>query len=120
MNFGRAQVQLEAECPIDIDLRFAKISGKEDICFDGNQIKFTVENGVNVEIKGLIVNIIGNEAAETKELSDANMGRAATYLGKVPFSGEIRQVKIIPKVNLNDEEQICQEKALIAENLSPC
>jgi hypothetical protein len=119
MNLGRAQVEDVAECPINIDLQFANIGGKDDICFDGGTIKFTVENGVNTAVSGLIVNVIGAEKAETYRLP-ANIAKAGTYLGKVSFSGTIRQVKITPKVVLFDEEQICTEKALIIENVPDC
>ena len=42
MNFGRAQVELEAECPLNIGLGFAEIAGAQDICTSGSEIKFTV------------------------------------------------------------------------------
>ena len=37
MNFGRAQVELEAQCAIDIGLRLAKIGGSQDICYDSTK-----------------------------------------------------------------------------------
>ena len=122
MNFGRAQVELEAQCPLKIDLNFAKIAGKDDICFDSvkNEVRFTVENGVNIKITGLLVNIIGTEKAETFDLSGALIEKGGIYLGKVSFSGGIRQVKITPKIILQSEEQICTEKALVGEGISNC
>ncbi len=120
MNFGRAQVELEASCPVDIGLDFLEIGGQQDICYDGSQVRFTVENGVNVKITGLVVNVIGTEKAETFQLSDAKIVRAGTYLGKVEFTGQIRQVKITPKMDFNQAEEICVEKALVVENLRAC
>jgi hypothetical protein len=126
MNFGRAQVELEAQCAIDVGLRLAEIGGMEDICFDQakNEIRFTIENGININVEGLIVNIIGTEKAETFELNNAKMGKAGNYLGKIKYnkanSGEVRQIKISPKVILYDEEQICIEKALIIEKINNC
>jgi flagellin-like protein len=124
MQFGRAQVELEAQCPIEIGLRFAEISGKTDVCFDGTQVRYTVENGVNIDVSGLIVNVIGTEKAETFEDNAATMKKAGTYVGKMTYNkaiaGEIRQVKIAPKVMMFEEEQICQEKSLIIEDIPPC
>jgi flagellin-like protein len=126
MNFGRAQVELEAECAIDINLKLSEIGGEKQICYDAakKDISLTLENGVNIKVEGLIANIIGSQKAESFELNDAKIGKAGTYLGHVTYdsavSGEIRQVKITPKVILYDEEQICIEKSLIAENVKVC
>ena len=124
MNFGRAQVELEAECAIDIGLKLANIGGKPDICLDAGQLRFTVENGVNIKIEGLLVNVIGTEKVESYELNEASIGKAASYIGKVAFnsatSGKIRQVKLTPKVIMFDAQQICTEKSIILENIENC
>ena len=126
MNFGRAQVELEAECAINIGLKLANIGDQDEICYDAikKDISFTVENGVNINVEGLVVNIIGKQKAETFEVNDAKMGKAGNYLGHVNYdsslSGEIRQIKISPKVILYDAEQICTEKALVVENVRNC
>ncbi len=123
MNFGRAQVELEAQCPIDIGLKFAEIAGKEQICQSNKDISFTLENGPNIKIAGFVVSVIGSERAQTFEINE-ELTKAGTYLGKVNYdrsvNGEVRQIKISPKINLYDEEQICVEKALIAETLNNC
>jgi hypothetical protein len=120
MNFGRAQVELEAECPLNIDMEFAVIGGADDICTTGSEVKFSVENSVNIKVQGLLVNIIGTDKAETFELPDAVIEKGGLYFGKVAFSGEVRQIKITPKIVLQGEEQICTEKALITERLKGC
>ncbi len=126
MNFGRAQVEENAQCAIDIGLHFASISGQEQLCYDAGQksLRFTVENGINIKVEGLIVNIIGSEKAETLELNDAKMTKAGSYVGKASFDssagGQIRQVKITPKVVLYDTEQICGEQALVVEKVGNC
>ena len=126
MNLGSAQVEEAAQCPIDIGLRFANIGGKDQICYNAakKEISFTLENGVNINVDGLIVNIIGTQQAPSFELNDAKIGKAGTHLGKVSYdttvSGDIRQVKISPKVVLYDAEQICVEQALVSESIGPC
>ncbi len=119
MNFGRAQVELEAECPLNIGLKFAEIGGAQDICTDGSQVKFTVNNGVNIKVSGLLVNIIGMESASSADLP-AEIAKGGIYLGKVGFTGAIRQIKITPKIILQAEEQICTKKALLLENVKSC
>ncbi len=123
MNFGRAQVVEEAECPLEIGLEFSIIGGEEQLCYDraAQRLRFTVENGINVNVEGLIINVIGTEQAQTYELDEAKMSRAGTYVGNAAFAaGQIRQVKITPKVILVDEVQICPEKSLVAESVPDC
>ena len=126
MNFGRAQVEENAECAIDIGLHFASISGQEQFCYDAAQksLRFTVENGINIKVEGLIVNIIGSEKAETFELNEAKMIKAGSYVGKVAFDtatgGQIKQIKITAKVVLYDTEQICGEQAIVVESVGNC
>lgn len=126
MNFGRAQVEMEAQCPIDIGLTLSNVNGNNEFCYDkaAKEIRFTLENGINIKVEGLIVNIIGTNQAQSAELNDAKVGKAGNYMGKVNYdsgsSGDIRQVKITPKVILYDEEQICVEQALVVENIKDC
>ncbi|MEK6899603.1 MAG: hypothetical protein AABX05_00620 [Nanoarchaeota archaeon] len=126
MNLGSAQVEETAECTVSTDLSFSKISGQEQVCYDASQkiFSFTVENGVNINIDGLVVNIIGTQKAESFNLDEAKMVKAGVYLGRVPFdtavSGEIRQVKISPKMVPYDQEQVCQEQAIVLESVNPC
>ncbi len=125
MNFGRAQVELQAECPLDIGLQLAEISGKKDICYNAakKDLKFTVQNGVNIEVTGLLVNVIGSEEAKTMEVN-TEIAKGGIQVGHAPYdasvSGELRQVKITPKVVFYDEEQICIEKSVIVENVGGC
>ena len=125
MNFGRAQVEMEAQCTIDIGLKFSNIGGEEQFCFDAttNELAFTLENGVNIKLEGLIVNIIGTKKAVSSELKDP-IGKAATYMKRVPYNvnevGTVRQIKIVPKVNMYDEELVCGEKAIVLEKFRNC
>jgi len=125
MNFSKAEVEAQAECPIDVNLRFAVINGVEQICYDQNkgEFSFVIENGINTDISGIVVNIIGTEKAETYE-SDEALIRAASFVKKISYtseiSGMIRQVKISPKVELQGEIFICPEKSLIAESIPDC
>ncbi len=125
MSFGRAQVELEAQCPINIGLTISNIGGEDQFCYDSNakEIRFTLENGVNIKVNGLVFNVIGSIQAESSEIN-TKIIKAGTYLGKMKYdssaSGEIRQVKISPKINLYDEEQICTDKALIIEEVREC
>ncbi len=124
MNLGRAEVENSAICPVDIGFNFVTIGGEQQLCYDKEKLTFTVENGVNVNIEGLVVSVIGKEKADTLELNDAKMSKAGSYVGKAAFDaasgGEIRQIKISPKVLLKGEEQICADQALVVEEIPAC
>jgi flagellin-like protein len=123
MNFGRAQVELQAQCPVDIDLKLSEIGGKKQACLDGKTISFTVENGANMKVTGLVVNVIGSKKAETKEFNTA-IDKVGTFVGSMPYdagvSGTIRQLKITPKIKLAAQEEICIEKSLVIESVTKC
>ena len=126
MNFGRAQVQLESKCAMDIGLIFSEIGGQTQVCIDREKdiIKLSVENGVNIATTGLMVNVIGTKRAESFELTDADIGKAGVYLTDLGYNlaanGEIRQLKVIPLVTPFDEEVVCTEQALVAESILEC
>lgn len=122
LNLGTAQVEEEAECAVDIGLRFSQISGEEQACYDAAKkiFSFSVENGINIDVNGIVVNIIGTEKAESFELNEASMGKAAVYLGRVPFDGQIRQVKISPKIIPYDQEEVCIDQAIVIESVKAC
>ena len=126
LNLGSAQVESSATCSVNIGLRFSQISGEEQVCYDAAKkiFSFSVENGVNINVNGIVVNIIGTQKAESFELNEAKMGKAAVYLGRVPYdtaaSGEIRQVKISPKIVPVDQEQVCIDQAIVVEKVKPC
>ena len=117
-NLGRAQVEESAICPINIDLR------EQTICFNGAEIVFSVQNGINTEITGLIVSIIGTEEAKTIEFSDLAISKGGVYSNSIPYDpttfGQIRQIKISPKISLYDEQHICIEQAITKENIRGC
>ncbi len=126
MSLGSAEVEDKAECAIDINLKLTQIKGINQLCYSQakNAITFTIENGKNIKVEGLLINLVGTEKANSIELNEAKITKAGTYLGKVPYNkalaGELQQVKIIPKVAMYDEEQICTEKALVIEEIRKC
>ncbi|MBI2662140.1 hypothetical protein HYX11_01635 [Candidatus Woesearchaeota archaeon] len=126
MNFAKAQVEDEASCAIDINMKWAVIGGQDEICFNQatQEVKFTLENGVNIKVEGLVVNIIGTKSSESKELNGAKIIKAGNYFGTVGYNyntvGNIRQIKFIPKVIFSEIEEVCAEKALVVENIRNC
>lgn len=117
MNLGRAQIEASAVCPVEIGL-----TGKQ-FCLSNNNVIFQIQNGITTDVKGLIVNVIGTQKAETFELDNIDLAKGGIYNGQILIDkevGEVRQVKISPKIILYDNEEICIEKAVISENIGNC
>ncbi len=125
-RFGEAQLEEGAECAIETKMKLSSISGQEQLCYNSatKKISFTVENGLNINIDGLIINVIGSEKADTFELNNAKMTKAGSYVGNLPYdlevNGEIRQIKLTPKISTPEGEAICVEQAIIAEQVRSC
>ncbi len=126
MNLGSAQVEEEAECPVEVGLSFAQIKDADHICFDAakKELAFTIKNGKNSKVEGLLVNIIGEDGSQSEELAEVVVPKAGTYRGKIAYdleaNGAVVQVEIVPTIVPYDEPQICTEQALIVEEVGEC
>lgn len=124
--FGKTNDTHGEECTADVRLKLAIIGGEDQICFNEEEknIEFIIENGPNVEVEGLIVNLFTSRKVKTFEFDEVMIGKAGSYIGQIPYNeeidGKIRQVKITPKVFLCDEEPIPVEDALIASRIQEC
>lgn len=125
-RFGEAQLEEGAECAIETKLTLSTIGGKEQLCYNAaaKKISFTVENGLNINIDGLLANVIGSEKADTFDLNNAKMTKAGSYVGNLPYNtvvnGQIRQIKLTPKIRTPEGEAICVEQAIIREEVPAC
>ncbi|MEK6846388.1 MAG: hypothetical protein AABY26_06515 [Nanoarchaeota archaeon] len=126
MNFGRAEVEAGAQCPMNLEMRLLQISGEEQLCYDAakKELLFTVENGINMNVEGVMVSVVGSQQSQNFEFNQAKMGKAGTYVGHISYdtsvSGGIKQVKISPKLILQEQEQVCADQAVIVEQIKAC
>jgi len=123
-NLASAQVEEDAQCPLDIEVRFARIPFPA--CYDTQtkQVVFTIENGITIDVEGAIINIIGLKKALSIESSEVVLPKTGSYTGRIDYdsrdAGVIRALKITPKVMINENEVICLEQALTIGNVPPC
>lgn len=124
--FGKERHVVTPECTPDVRLKLAVIGGEEQVCVrtEKNQIEFIIENGPNIEIKGIVVELTSSEGEKKMEFNDTIIGKAGTYLGHVPYSvdidGAFRLLKITPKVFLCNEEPLATNDALVVTSLTQC
>ncbi len=123
-NLASAQAEQGSECPLSVELHFQKIAAP--VCYDTTtkQVVFSIENGINIDVSGLIINIIGLSKAISVEDDHAIIKKADSYRGKIDYNskeaGPIRLMKITPKINLDGNEQICLTQAITIGKVMPC
>lgn len=126
LNFGRAQIEIAAQCAVDIGLKTVVLNDKEQMCFDRgtSQLFFIVENGPQIAVEGLRMRLIGSKAVFVQDLADSRIDKTDALLKYVPYDlgiyGEIRQVRLTPKIKLYEEEIACTEQAVIVESVRDC
>lgn len=125
MNFGRAQIEDAAQCPVNIGLKFVELNKQKQICQDkvNNQIYFIVENGDNIAIESMRVRAIGTNAVLVTDVHE-KIERLGTLLKYIDFKysdyGDAKQIKLTPKVSLYGQEEFCEEQSIVLENVREC
>jgi flagellin-like protein len=126
MNFGRAQVEVAATCAVDVGMHFKEENGQRHICYNAaeKQLVFTLENGPNIKVTGVVMDVTGATDTITQHLDDVRMARSGSYSRNADYdktvSGDIRQLKFTPKVTVNKEVLTCTEMALITTRVPDC
>lgn len=126
MNFGRAQIESTARCTVATGLQLVELNQEDQLCLNKreDQIFFLAENGPNIPISRLRLRVIGSAAVMDKELEESSIEKAETLLFYVPYDysvyGEVKQFRLVPIVNLYNQEVICTEQAIVVENVREC
>lgn len=129
MNWGRAQLEEGARCPVDTGIHIVSVNNAPEICYGGRGedgfINFILENGVKQDISKVHIRILGTKNLLEMDIADSYIKKGESLMGNVPYSfdlfGDIRQVKITPKIILyGNEELICQEQSIEITRLKVC
>ncbi|HLC19679.1 MAG TPA: hypothetical protein VJK72_02090 [Candidatus Nanoarchaeia archaeon] len=126
MNFGRAQIEIAAQCAVDIGLQITQLNDKPQVCFNRakSELFFIVENGRQIPVESLKLRVIGEKAVLNQDVPESSMDRLGTLLKYIPYdigtNGDVRQVRFTPEVTLYDEKILCSEQAIIIEDIRDC
>lgn len=126
MNFGRAQVETGNACDMGVELKWVKISDKDQICFNKgkSEISFIVENGPSVDVEGVRLRSIGEKSIFVQDVIDSAIKKGDALMKGISYDleqyGSIRQLKLTPKIKVYEEEAVCADQALSAEKLRDC
>ncbi len=106
-----------------ISFNIIQVSGVPQICYKGNTVEIFIENGPNIALEGIHAQIVGTEGVSTQE--SILPGRLKkTDAVKTAFSyptvGEIRQIKLTPRIMTGREVVFCSNNALVIEGVRTC
>ena len=126
LTVGKAQIESAAQCPVKIDMSLEVLNGKEQLCLDksNNKIYFLLENGAAVDIKMIRLTAVGEKATYILDLPDSYVKKAAPLMKNIPYDyssyGEIKKLKLIPIINLYQEDMVCAGQAIVREKIRDC
>ena len=122
MLINNNTVESEEFCNVDVGMKLVTISEKELLCYDqeNKEIKFTIENGAETKIEGLIVKIIKNQEEEVTELNELNIGKVANYVANIPSNFHPEEIEIVPVVTIKDRNRKCVKESIEREDISIC
>jgi len=110
-----------------VGLSVEKINDIPQVFYGGTEnngfIKFTIENNGNEDIEGIIVWVIGEKNTNTIELEQSSIKVGYPLIKEIKhdFSkyGEIKKLKFIPKIKVEDSVITCAKNSLEEEKISP-
>ena len=126
MNFGRAQIEIAAQCAVDIGMNVVSLNEKPQLCIDRakSQLFFIVENGRQLPIESLKLRVIGEKDVLNGDVPESQVDRLGTVLKYVPYDfvrfGEVRQVRLTPEITLYDQKIVCTEQSVSFETVRDC
>ena len=126
MNFGRAQIEIAAQCAVDIGLEFTQLNDQPQVWLDRdqNQLFFIVENGPQIPVEKMHLRAIGEKEVLSQDIEYSKIEKLGTILKYIPYNlaqlGEVRQLRLIPTVMLYGEEITCPEQAVVSEVVRDC
>lgn len=121
----------DIKCTTDTYLKIISIGGTPQICLRNTttpeRVEFTIENGPNVALEGLVVSVIGNLSINTTTITQTiaksqviklNVSYDSTATG----FGLIKQVRFAPKMKIEDikDAVTCSKSALVQEDIYVC
>lgn len=107
-----------------VDIKLIRIGGVPQICKTAETIEAWLDNGPNIDLYNIHARVAGfRDVYVDEELLDEPLPRENSAKASIPLSeslGQILQVKLTPKIFLNNEVVSCPTKAISVENIPVC
>lgn len=120
---------VDIKCTTDTYLRIISVAGTPQICLRNTttpeRVEFTIENGPNVALEGMVVTVIGNLSINRTTITQA-IGKSDALKLNVSYDtatfGYIKQVRFAPMMKVEDikDAVTCSKSALTQEDIYVC
>lgn len=124
MNWGQTTYAAEQGTNICENSALAVVTINEvaEICYQSNNIKFTIENQGQTEVAGFKISLIGDTGiqqvdVDRKLASGAINEITASYDSSV---GTIRKIKIVPRISTNGILSLCPKRGVDIDRVALC
>tara|TARA_Y100000310_G_scaffold316956_1_gene369278 strand:+ start:330 stop:755 length:426 start_codon:yes stop_codon:yes gene_type:complete len=108
--------QTTISCDYNINLKLLEIGGQDDICIQDNTLKFTIENGVDVDLEGLMLHY----GADQKKQISSKVTKGGIYSDTIEFLPPMEDLLIVPIILEGNEEIDCPEQSLSIQEIRSC
>ena len=114
----------------NVEIKVRNVNSAE-ICFGTSSrngyINFIIDNTGSVDIKGLVMWIIGGKSTKLIDLDNAFIKHGTLYKKNdkevnydLSLIGNLRQVQFIPKVQIGQATEICPKNGVKADKIEVC
>jgi flagellin-like protein len=130
MSWGRS-VDISGESDsiekcAETSLKVDTIEGVPQVLYSGEGnngfVEFTIENNGNQDISGLIVWVVGEKETMINDLGNIEIKIGYPLTKRLDYNfnkyGNIKKVKFIPKVSIDEEDITCAKNSLEQEKIS--
>ena len=125
INWGRAQLEDQAKCSVDVGMKFIEIDGKPQVCYGEGYTFLLVENGPSVEVEDLQLRLIDeNRRIFAQTIAGSGMKRSGALQKNISYDaaqyGVVKQIKLSPTIKLYDKIVDCPDRSLTFDNPKHC
>ncbi|MBI4451263.1 hypothetical protein HY642_04780 [Candidatus Woesearchaeota archaeon] len=134
MSWGETYIEEKAEFATNVreygtgcgqaELSITVVRDAPRVCYRATEVEIYVENGPNAELSGIKAVIVGDK--DVRNIDNAlqrPLPASDTVPLRLPYDasiGAIQQVKLIPKMMVEQAESLCAAKTVKAEVVPPC
>lgn len=123
-EFVQGTAEVKSACDI-ATINIIKISGQPQACLKNGNIRVWIDNGPEVDLTNIHARIAGTQGVGVVDnilLSPLARGNAAQALIQYDQEqiGEVRQVKLTPKIWTGQQMALCSQASIKAETFTPC
>jgi len=125
INWGRAQLEDQAKCSVDVGLKFIQIEGKPQVCYGNGFTFFLVENGASADIEELQIRLIDeNRRIFAQNILGSNIAKSGALQKNITYDpmqyGAVKQIRLSPTIKLYNKIVDCPDRSLTFDNPKTC